>query len=82
MKTKKELNDLKEEIVALNQRLSELTNDELVYVIGGTDNFDCPLGLSHPDPQHCSYSTCIYFLAFNTSPENPHYFCRKNRVVF
>lgn len=36
-KTKKELNDLKTEYEALNNKLKELTEDELKEVTGGTD---------------------------------------------
>lgn len=35
MKTKEELNALKEEINSINQKLHELTEDELKQVIGG-----------------------------------------------
>ncbi len=36
MKTKEELNALKEEVVTLNEKLHELTEDELKQVTGGT----------------------------------------------
>ena len=36
MKTKEELNEIKEEAEALNRKLSELTDDEMEQVIGGT----------------------------------------------
>ena len=35
MKTTEELNALKEEVKALNKKLAELTEEELVQVIGG-----------------------------------------------
>ena len=35
MKTKEELNAIKEEVEALNRKLSELTGDELAQVTGG-----------------------------------------------
>lgn len=35
MKTKEELNKLKEEITSINQKLNELTPDELEEVAGG-----------------------------------------------
>ena len=35
MKTKEELNDLKEEFETLNKKLIELTEEELVQVTGG-----------------------------------------------
>ena len=40
MKTKEELNALKEEAEALNKKLSELTEDELAQVTGGRYNKD------------------------------------------
>ena len=35
MKTKEELNELKEEVETLNKKLAELTEEELVQVSGG-----------------------------------------------
>ena len=35
MKTKEELNALKEEVAALNKKLAELTDEELAQVAGG-----------------------------------------------
>ena len=35
MKTKEELNALKEEVVTLNRKLAELNEDELKQVVGG-----------------------------------------------
>ena len=35
MKTKEELNALKEEVEALNKKLAELTDEELEQVVGG-----------------------------------------------
>ena len=37
MKTKEELNALKEEVETLNNKLKELTDDELKQVTGGVD---------------------------------------------
>ena len=36
MKTKEELNALKEEVETLNKKLAELTEDELILATGGT----------------------------------------------
>lgn len=36
MKSKEELNTLKEEVEAMNKKLAELTDDELKQVTGGT----------------------------------------------
>ena len=38
MKTKEELNALKEEVETLNQKLAELTDEELAQVSGGDDS--------------------------------------------
>ena len=40
MKTKEELNALKEEVEALNRKLAELSEDELKKVIGGAEEPD------------------------------------------
>ena len=37
MKTKEELNALKEEVETLNKKLHELTDEELAQVTGGSD---------------------------------------------
>ena len=37
MKTKEELNALKEEVETLNKKLAELTDDELAQVVGGAN---------------------------------------------
>lgn len=47
MKTKEELNVLKEEVEALNKKLHELTEEELKHVTGGVasgidENYDDP----------------------------------------
>lgn len=40
MKTKEELNKLKQEVEALNKKLSELSEEELKQVCGGTTEGD------------------------------------------
>ena len=45
MKTKEELNTLKEEVETLNKKLAELTEEELAQVSGG---WDVPHGPSWP----------------------------------
>ena len=40
MKTKEELNALKEEVETLNKKLAELTDEELAQVTGGAYNKD------------------------------------------
>ena len=37
MKSKEELNDLKEEVETLNKKLAELTDEELAQVAGGIE---------------------------------------------
>ena len=39
MKTKEELNALKEEVEALNKKLAELNEEELAQVAGGNEEF-------------------------------------------
>ena len=39
MKTKEELNTLKEEVEAVNEKLQELTEEELEQVTGGNTDF-------------------------------------------
>lgn len=39
MKTKEELNELKMEVEAMNKKLAELTEDELVMVTGGIETY-------------------------------------------
>ena len=38
MKTKEELNEIKEEVEALNKKLHELTDEELEQVTGGNES--------------------------------------------
>ena len=42
MKTKEELNALKEKVETLNQKLTELTEEEMEQVSGGEDLVYCP----------------------------------------
>ena len=42
MKTKEELNALKEEVEALNRKLHELTEEELAQVAGGSSSVTSP----------------------------------------
>ncbi len=57
MKTKEELNALKEEFETLNKKLSELTEEELEEVNGGTgDTSDNPLGLMPGDKVYFYWS--------------------------
>ena len=55
MKSKEELNKLKEEVESVNEKLQELTEEELEQVNGGATNwrdFDPPIGdiRSYNDP--------------------------------
>ena len=40
MKTKEELNTLKEEVETLNKKLAELSEDELKQVVGGYNGYE------------------------------------------
>ena len=56
MKTKEELNALKEEVEALNKKLAELTEEELVQVIGGEGEEEkkiCPQNLEEAFKSVC-----------------------------
>ena len=43
MKTKEELNALKEEVETLNKKLAELTDEEIAQVAGGGQNYWLPI---------------------------------------
>ena len=64
MKTKEELNALKEEVEAMNRKLSELTAEELVQVAGGGRQFDPGLGIQWDDPR------CLHAVAWCCSFRN------------
>ena len=51
MKTKEELNALKEEVETLNEKLAELTEEELAQVSGGM------VKLCDGDCENCRYNT-------------------------
>ena len=55
MKTKEELNALKEEVEALNKKLAELTDEELAQIVGGSA-FLCPMpcGMTLKYGTHCN----------------------------
>lgn len=59
MKTKEELNALKDEVESLNKKLSELTEEELVQVSGGANgsaklfNEEKGFGFIQPDGGGC-----------------------------
>ena len=61
MKTKEEMNALKEEVKALNKKLTELTNEELEQVTGGTVA-PCVVMSAKPEPGCCTmaggYAEC------------------------
>ncbi len=60
MKTKEELNALKEEVETLNKKLHELTEEELEQVSGGSENVikliaglvATPIGVTVTIPDH------------------------------
>ena len=61
MKTKEELNALKEEVETLNKKLAELNEEELAQVNGGSEDKPCynnPCGF-YVNCDKCSlYSSC------------------------
>ena len=56
MKTKEELNALKEEVETLNKKLAELTEEELAQVSGGNLCFEDCCG--RLDKDTCGYTFC------------------------
>ena len=55
MKTKEELNALKEEVETLNKKLAELTEEELAQVAGGVLSDDSVLDPPGHDPNERRY---------------------------
>ncbi len=62
MKTKEELNELKEEVETLNRKLYALSDDELTQVIGG----DMKIVYQDPDPEEFSWWEKFLKLLFKT----------------
>lgn len=63
MKTKEELNALKNEVEALNKKLAELTDEELKQVIGGIINGDDDIWIlfpHYPEPPTKPYRLFCY----------------------
>ena len=60
MKTKEELNALKEEVEALNKKLAELTEEELAQVSGGKT-----LGIKQAEPSEVRCGGKIYIEWWN-----------------
>ena len=56
MKTKEELNALKEEVEALNKKLAELTEEELAQVTGGVVDHNCEFGAVDPYREFTGWS--------------------------
>ena len=69
MKTKEEMNALKEEVEPLNKKLSELTEEELAEVAGGDHlitEYSCHCNACGRDwyaivnyPMHCEYCNSV-----------------------
>ena len=59
MKTKEELNAMKEEVETLNKKLHELTEEELAQVSGGTNYPLC----GSPVCNYASKEACTYYKA-------------------
>ena len=58
MKSKEELNALKQEVDILNQRLAELDEDELEQVVGGGPKIISPLFRVIPDYLKATADVC------------------------
>ena len=58
MKTKEELNTLKEEVETLNKKLAELNEDEMKQVSGGLQPKPGPVGA--PTAMKCTNQDCGY----------------------
>ena len=67
MKTKEELNALKEEVEALSKKLHELTEEEPEQVTGGRELGEEPRGAINPEVDYCNN----YFYD-PIDPEGPH----------
>ena len=72
MKTKEELNALKEEIETLKKKLAELTGEELEQVTGGVGDGDdddrCPFCGRDDIDYRYSYRWCDYWVCPNCGP--------------
>lgn len=72
MKTKEELNALKNEVENLNKKLAELTDEELTQVCGGTDTESLRISgkpVPLPEARYKKESEGGY--AGNTVPDQP-----------
>ena len=67
MKSKEELNALKEEVENLNKKLLELTEEELEQVSGGLDPPSYSLRCTNPD---CLINSNTYFSGGISGDEN------------
>ena len=56
MKSKEELNALKEEVETLNKKIAELTEEELAQVFGGSGKFACEVPFYKPTLEWIEYS--------------------------
>ena len=77
MRTKEELNALREEVEALNRKLAELTEDELALVAGG--------GAEHRAPPHVTIQceVCgVFFETVATGDETKLRVCPKCREYY
>ena len=73
MKTKKELNEIKEEVKIGKRKLCELTNEELKKISGGYEPLSCsdvcPNGFNEPTEESC----------YDLNPSCPYLDVQKNR---
>ena len=76
MKTKEELNALKEEVETLNRKLAELSEDELMQITGGCGNgIDTDKGIISTQCPFCAEYKDYYRIDYSYKIE--HWHCGK-----
>lgn len=71
MKTKEELNALREEIKALNVKLRELSEEELAQVTGGVSDRDIAFGVRDKNQDETIFNFHIYDGKVNRDFDEP-----------
>ena len=65
MKTKEELNEIKEEVEKLDKKLHELTEEELEQVTGGVGGVKPGAGIVHENLEICAAKDTCFCLDVN-----------------
>lgn len=73
MKTTEELNAIKAEVISLQKKLAELTDEEISFVTGGICSIVCP---------HCGSNGPFYLALDDLLPGGGHYVCCKCNYDF